>query len=346
MTARAVIFTCRVLYSNHRMGAGTHVTCLPATNKFQAVHRDAAARRQKALNWHILPTVSAVIDFIKKGKFDKIVCPVEYSPWWWKCQKQVSAATKLYMEFVHEHTVSEPLDKVYRKYTPFARAASATIERTPAVVASNRIVAGSGISTQIAAGAISARDVWARGDEEVRRGLLWRDFYYQLTTAYPKMYHEALYPKYDIRWKYNENVWREWITGSTGYPIVDAAMRQLRETGEMPNRWRMVVASHLIKYSQIDWRRGMAYFTKYLADYDDSLNMQNWQWCASTGADAQPWFRLMSPLQQHLRFDSDSTYCNRWLSKKITPSRPRDIRAVYPDDSELRKQILARYSAV
>jgi deoxyribodipyrimidine photo-lyase len=106
---------------------------------------------------------------------------------------------------------------------------------------------------------------------------------------------------------------RAWCEGRTGYPLVDAAMRELSATGAMHNRLRMVSASFLVKDLGIDWRRGERYFADQLLDYDLAANNGNWQWCASTGCDAQPWFRVFNPVTQSRRFDPDGAYIRRWL---------------------------------
>ena len=124
----------------------------------------------------------------------------------------------------------------------------------------------------------------------------------------------AFKPAYDaIVWSTDEQRWQAWCEGRTGYPLVDAAMRQLVQTGTMHNRLRMVVASFLTKHLGIDWRHGERFFADHLNDYDLAANNGGWQWAASTGCDAQPWFRMFNPITQSERFDPDGTFLRRHL---------------------------------
>jgi deoxyribodipyrimidine photo-lyase len=126
--------------------------------------------------------------------------------------------------------------------------------------------------------------------------------------------NHAFRRKYDaLRWESDETSFRAWREGRTGYPLVDAAMRELIAAGVMHNRLRMVTASFLVKDLGIDWRRGERYFADKLLDYDLAANNGGWQWCASTGCDAQPWFRIFNPVTQSRRFDPGGTYIRRWV---------------------------------
>lgn len=144
--------------------------------------------------------------------------------------------------------------------------------------------------------------------------LIWREFFMQILFHFPHVTKESFNPKYrNIAWRNNEEEFQRWCEGKTGYPIVDAGMRQLNETGYMHNRVRMVVASFLCKHLLIDWRWGEAYFAEKLLDFELSANNGNWQWAAGTGCDAAPYFRVFNPSTQTLKFDSKLSYIKKWL---------------------------------
>ena len=144
--------------------------------------------------------------------------------------------------------------------------------------------------------------------------LIWREFFMQILWHFPHTKDKAFRPKYDrIEWRNNEEEFEKWKKGETGYPLVDAGMRQLNETGYMHNRVRMLVASFLCKHLLIDWRWGEAYFAEKLLDYDMSANIGNWQWAAGSGVDAAPYFRIFNPTTQATKFDKKLEYINRWV---------------------------------
>ncbi|MBL1232998.1 MAG: deoxyribodipyrimidine photo-lyase [Flavobacteriales bacterium] len=144
--------------------------------------------------------------------------------------------------------------------------------------------------------------------------LIWREFFMQILFHFPHVVNKSFKAKYDnINWRNNKKEFALWCEGKTGYPIVDAGMRQLNETGYMHNRVRMVVASFLCKHLLIDWRWGEAYFAKKLLDYDLSANNGNWQWTAGTGCDAAPYFRVFNPYEQVKKFDPDLKYITKWV---------------------------------
>lgn len=144
--------------------------------------------------------------------------------------------------------------------------------------------------------------------------LIWREFFMQILFHYPEVVNSNFKRKFDfIKWRNNEEEFKRWCEGRTGYPLVDAGMRELNETGYMHNRVRMVVASFLCKHLLIDWRWGEAYFAGKLLDYDLSANNGNWQWAASTGCDAVPYFRIFNPLEQQKKFDKDFKYIKKWI---------------------------------
>ncbi len=144
--------------------------------------------------------------------------------------------------------------------------------------------------------------------------LIWRDFYASILAYFPHVERNAFRPAYDkIAWRDNEVDFQKWCDGNTGYPLVDAGMRELNATGFMHNRVRMVVASFLSKHLLLDWRWGEAYFAKKLLDFDLASNSGGWQWAAGCGTDAAPYFRVFSPEAQQQKFDKDCTYIKRWI---------------------------------
>ena len=150
--------------------------------------------------------------------------------------------------------------------------------------------------------------------------LIWREFFMQILYNYPNVVTESFRPKYDnIRWRNNEKEFDLWCRGETGYPIVDAGMRQLNRTGYMHNRVRMITASFLCKHLLIDWRWGEAYFASRLLDYELSSNNGNWQWAAGTGCDAAPYFRVFNPYTQQEKFDPRYIYTSRWVPESQKP---------------------------
>jgi deoxyribodipyrimidine photo-lyase len=154
------------------------------------------------------------------------------------------------------------------------------------------------------------------------RQLYWRDFFTHIAFHFPHVFGSAFHKKFNtIHWSNNKKLFNAWCNGKTGFPLVDAGMRQLNATGFMHNRLRMVVASFLTKDLHIDWRWGEHYFATKLVDYDPSVNNGNWQWAASTGCDAQPYFRIFNPWLQQKKFDRDCLYIKQWVPelKNLTP---------------------------
>ncbi|WP_111684051.1 cryptochrome/photolyase family protein [Winogradskyella tangerina] len=144
--------------------------------------------------------------------------------------------------------------------------------------------------------------------------LIWREFFMQILWHFPHTKDKAFKSKYDrIEWRNNEDEFKLWCEGKTGYPLVDAGMRQLNETGFMHNRVRMLVGSFLCKHLLIDWRWGEAYFAEKLHDYEMASNVGNWQWVAGSGVDAAPYFRIFNPTSQIQKFDKDLKYIKKWV---------------------------------
>ncbi len=156
--------------------------------------------------------------------------------------------------------------------------------------------------------------------------LIWREFFMQILFHFPHVVTGNFRPAYDgIQWLNNEKDFDRWCKGETGYPIVDAGMRQLNESGFMHNRVRMITAGFLCKHLLIDWRWGEAYFAEKLLDYELSSNNGNWQWAAGTGCDAAPYFRVFNPETQQKKFDSRNEYTRRWVRDLGKPGYPSKI---------------------
>jgi len=156
--------------------------------------------------------------------------------------------------------------------------------------------------------------------------LIWREFFMQILWHFPHTVNKAFRPKYDrIEWRNNEEEFKKWKNGKTGYPLVDAGMRQLNQTGYMHNRVRMLVASFLCKHLLIDWRWGEAYFAEKLLDYEMASNVGNWQWAAGSGVDAAPYFRIFNPTTQIKKFDKNKKYINEWVPELQELSYPEPM---------------------
>ena len=183
------------------------------------------------------------------------------------------------------------------------------------------------LSTHLRFGTVSIRQLareahnrfqgGSRGAEVWLSELIWRDFYHQVLHHHPHVVGRAFKPAYDrIKWEHGKHadaLFDAWCEGRTGYPLVDAAMHQINQTGYMHNRLRMVVASFLTKDLGLDWRRGEAYFALHLNDFDLAANNGGWQWAASSGCDAQPYFRIFNPVNQSEKFDPDGRFIRRYL---------------------------------
>ncbi len=170
--------------------------------------------------------------------------------------------------------------------------------------------------------------------------LVWREFFMQILWHFPEVVDRNFNPRYDpIVWRNDEKEFDRWCRGETGYPMVDAGMRQLNATGFMHNRVRMVVASFLCKHLLIDWRWGEAYFAMKLLDYELSSNNGNWQWAAGTGCDAAPYFRVFNPSAQLDKFDRERAYVENWVPEYGTATYPDPM----VDHKSARQRALAAY---
>ncbi len=193
-------------------------------------------------------------------------------------------------------------------------------------------------------GTISIRKIIKKAIEEKNEvfwnELIWREFFMQILWHYPHTLSNAFRSKYDrIKWRNNETEFEKWKTGQTGYPLVDAGMRELNSTGYMHNRVRMLVASFLCKHLLIDWRWGEAYFAEKLLDYEMASNVGNWQWAAGSGVDAAPYFRIFNPTTQIKKFDKEHKYINKWVPELQDHSYPAPI----VDHKHARERCLKTY---
>lgn len=201
------------------------------------------------------------------------------------------------------------------------------------------------LSVHLRFGTISIRKLTAESmaiSEKLLNELIWREFYQMILWHFPDVVSESFKKEYDnIEWRNDEQEFKQWCKGETGYPIVDAGMRELNETGYMHNRVRMIVASFLTKDLLIDWRWGEAYFAKKLLDYDLASNNGGWQWAAGSGCDAAPYFRVFNPYLQTKKFDPELKYIRKWVPEfeEFTYTKPM------VDHSEARKRCLAVYKA-
>jgi len=225
------------------------------------------------------------------------------------------------------------------------------------------------LSAHLRFGTISIRSLarlaWemgGQGAETWLSELIWRDFYCMILHHHPQLASAHAYkPEFNaIAWPGTEEYFQAWCEGRTGYPLVDAAMRQLNQTGYMHNRLRMVTASFLVKDLLVDWRKGEDYFARKLLDFDFSANNGGWQWAASTGCDAQPWFRIFNPVTQSEKFDAEGKFIRQYVPElcactsmeihapwKMPAERKQAIRLDYPtpivDHAVMREKALALY---
>ncbi|MEO6167480.1 MAG: deoxyribodipyrimidine photo-lyase [Chitinophagales bacterium] len=187
----------------------------------------------------------------------------------------------------------------------------AVMRNVPAINGTSRL------SVHLRFGTISIRELTRHAkllSEKFLNELIWREFYQMILWHFPRVVHHSFRPEYDlIEWRNNENEFERWCNGETGFPIVDAGMRELNATGFMHNRVRMIVASFLTKDLLIDWRWGESYFAKKLMDYELASNNGGWQWAAGTGVDAAPYFRIFNPTEQTRKFDPELRYIKKWV---------------------------------
>ncbi|MEN9440643.1 MAG: hypothetical protein RLZ33_719 [Bacteroidota bacterium] len=205
------------------------------------------------------------------------------------------------------------------------------------------ILGTSRLSLHLRFGTISIRElarVAQAKNETYLNELIWRDFYQMIIFHFPHSATDSFKKQYDrIQWERNEKHFKAWCEGKTGYPLVDAGMRELNATGFMHNRVRMVVASFLTKHLLLDWRLGEAYFAEKLLDFELASNTGGWQWAAGCGCDAAPYFRVFNPTSQQEKFDKDFNYIKKWVPEFGTSDFPNPII----DHKFARERVLARY---
>lgn len=189
------------------------------------------------------------------------------------------------------------------------------------------------LSAYIKFGLVSIREVYEAfivtlgKRNDLIKQLYWREFYFNIIYHFPNVLGHSMKLKYDkIKWINDPKLFKAWKQGQTGYPVVDACMRQMNTTGFMHNRGRLIVSNFLIKIFHIDWQKGEHYFATKLIDYDPAVNNGNWQWSAGTGTDSQPYFRVFNPWIQSAKFDPDCQYIKKWIPE-LNSVHPSDIHA-------------------
>ncbi len=227
---------------------------------------------------------------------------------------------------------SEVREELIRKYDE--------VRDIPSILGTTRL------SVHLRFGTVSIRKLTQKAlvlNEKWLNELIWRDFYMNILHHFPHISEgKAFRKEYDnIVWRNNETEFAKWCEGRTGYPIVDAGMRELNATGFMHNRVRMITASFLIKHLLIDWRWGEAYFAQKLMDFDFSANNGGWQWASSSGCDAAPYFRIFNPTSQTQKFDPDLKYIKKWIPELSTFDYPRPI----VEHTFARERVLKTYKA-
>jgi deoxyribodipyrimidine photo-lyase len=219
------------------------------------------------------------------------------------------------------------------------------------------------LSAHLHFGTVSIRETYHlikdQGIFPLLRQLYWRDFYHYIGFYFPHVFNRPFRKKYDsLNWSRNENHFELWCKGKTGFPIVDAGMKQLNTTGFMHNRVRMIVASFLTKDLHINWQWGERYFAKQLTDYDKSVNNGNWQWSSSTGCDPVPYFRIFNPWRQQKKFDPQCEYIKKYIPelRELSPkaihnlekTKPKGLNYPRPivDHSMARKQAIMMFKKI
>ena len=207
------------------------------------------------------------------------------------------------------------------------------------------ILGTSRLGVHLRFGTISIRDLAKQAlqySDTFLNELIWREFYQMILHHHPQVVERAFKPAYDqIPWRNDPEAFERWCKGLTGYPLVDAGMRELAETGFMHNRVRMVVASFLSKHLLLDWRLGEAWFARKLLDFELASNNGGWQWAAGSGCDAAPYFRVFNPTSQFKKFDPQGSYVRRWVPEWGTAAYPDPI----VDHGFARERVLRTYKA-
>ena len=203
------------------------------------------------------------------------------------------------------------------KIAPY-KVKSSTIENYEATRNFPAVDGTSRLGPHLRFGTVSIRDIVSKAIQHTNntflKELIWREFFMQILWHFPHTVTQSFKPQYDaIQWRNDPKEYKKWCDGNTGYPLVDAGMRELNQTGFMHNRVRMLVGSFLCKHLLIDWRLGEAYFAEKLHDFELSSNVSNWQWVAGCGVDAAPYFRIFNPTTQVTNFDKEHTYIKKWV---------------------------------
>ena len=216
-------------------------------------------------------------------------------------------------------TISAPEAKI----VPEVLKAYAEKRDVPSVQGTSRI------SVHLRFGTLSIREAANEGfrhSEKWLTELIWRDFYQAIMHAFPHSMSDAFRPQYDrVPWRHSDEDFVRWQNGTTGYPLVDAGMRELLSTGFMHNRVRMVVASFFCKHLLLDWRLGERHFARHLLDFELASNVGGWQWAAGSGCDAAPYFRVFNPTAQLQKFDPQQNYVKRWIPEYGTSAYPEPM---------------------
>lgn len=181
---------------------------------------------------------------------------------------------------------------------------------------------------------LSVREIYAQAPK-LARSLIWRDFFTMIAYHFPHVFAGPFYKKFEkIKWNTDKKAFKRWCEGQTGFPIVDAAMRQLNATGFIENRFRMIVGSFLVKDLHINWQWGEKYFAQKLIDYDPAVNNGNWQWVASTGCDHVPYFRIFNPWTQQKKFDPNCDYIKTWIEElqDLEPKQIHRLNLEFPQE--------------
>lgn len=253
---------------------------------------------------------------------------------------KVAQASKLIsleeMGFSSEQTVTFPSKE-------FSKTIISSYEETrdlPAIEGTSKL------SLHLRFGTISIRELTRfalKHNEKYLNELIWRDFYQMILFHFPHSEKNAFRPIYDrIPWSQNMDHFHAWCAGKTGYPLVDAGMRELNATGHMHNRVRMVVASFLTKHLLLDWRLGERYFAEKLLDFELASNVGGWQWAAGSGCDAAPYFRVFNPTSQQEKFDKEFHYIKKWVPEFGTEHYPSPI----VEHKEARERAIQTYSSI
>ncbi|MFM1847713.1 MAG: hypothetical protein RL417_1187 [Pseudomonadota bacterium] len=283
---------------------------------------------------------SVFTPFYKRSRQIAVPTPVAPPRGTWIHPKRSRSLGLEFLEKVHPETMPHRLDRGGRPEGLKVLTRAAELREYgekrdfPAISGTSRL------SAHHKFGTVSIREVFHRlnamgpSGEPLVRQLYWRDFFTHVAFHWPHVLGKAFKPAFDrIEWSHNEKVFARWCEGSTGFPIVDAGMRELAATGYMHNRVRMIVASFLTKDLHIDWRWGERHFARSLVDYDPCVNNGSWQWAASTGCDAQPYFRIFNPWLQQAKFDPDAVYIKRWVPE-LSHLTPAQIHALGDESAE------------